>query len=421
MRQILADIARDYGTPCFVYWVDEVKHRIDALRRAFGGRFKISYAVKANPNPAILRRLWGCADLLDVSSGGELARAMDAGWPAELLSFTGPAKRDWELQKAADCRVGAVVLESIDEAARLNAIASRADRPQPVLIRIAPMKIPAGFGVNMAGKPCQFGIDEEDLDPAVDRIMRMSHLALRGFHIFAGTQCLRAEVIVRSYEGFAELFSRVCRNHDIVPEKLIFGSGLGIPYHDGDQPLDLAVIGNGVNPILDALRRDLRFAQTELVLETGRYLIGEAGLYLTRIISKKRSRGAEIRICDGGMNHHLGACGHLGTLIHHNYRMFKIEAENAATQSSSQRYDIFGPLCTSIDMLAHSAEFRDLDIGDVLAIRCSGAYGLTASPIHFISHEPPKEILIETAAGQLRIEDISQWHTHHGTDPANPA
>ncbi len=187
------------------------------------------------------------------------------------------------------------------------------------------------------------------------------------------------------------------RSANLRPAKLIFGSGLGIPYYERDRPLDLSLIAQRINPLLDALRCDGRFAQTEFLLETGRYLIGEAGLYLTRIVSRKHSRGAEIAICDGGMNHHAGACGHLGALLHRNYRMFKVGAANDA---ALRPHDLFGPLCTSIDQLAHAAPFPELRIGDVIAIRCSGAYGLTASPVGFISHPPPREIVAETVDGQ---------------------
>jgi len=404
MMRALSQVVERSGTPCFVYDFDQVRQRVAALREAFGGRLKISYAVKANPNPAILRRMRGLVVLLDISSAGELRSAINCGWPADLLGFTGPGKREFELTAAVEARIGAIIVESPREAGVINELAGRIGLRQKVLIRIAPAKIPPGFGVSMAGRPCQFGIDEEDLDAALPRIKAMKNLDIEGFHCFAGTQSLKADAIAGAWETYIALFRRFCNAHDITPTKLIFGSGLGIPYYEQDRPLDLSAVAQRVNPPLDALRAEQRFARTDFVLETGRYLVGEAGVYLTRIISAKHSRGTEIRICDGGMNHHLGAAGHLGTPIHRNYRMFKLGAQS---ERPTQNYDLFGPLCTSIDMLAHGVALPAVDVGDVIGIHCSGAYGPTASPSHFISHPPAREILVETVSGETRIEDVS--------------
>ena len=405
MQELLERIAREFGTPCFVYDFRDVVSRIETIRRAFGGRFQISYAMKCNPNPAIVRRLSEKIEWLDISSGGELALAGKNGWDPARMSFTGPAKRDAELALAVDARVGAIVLESTQEAERLDKLSAKARIVQPILIRIAPSKMPPGFGVHMAGKPSQFGIDEEEIGPAIKQIISLPHLRLCGFHIYAGTQCLREDVIVESYAAFISIFQRVCESHNICPEKLIFGSGLGIPYYEQDKSLNLAAIAQRVNPLLDDLRQQPAYSKTDLILETGRFLIGPAGFYLTSVVSTKRSRGTEIRICDGGMNHHLGACGHLGSVIHRNYRMFKLGAEDASGEQG--RYDLFGPLCTSIDMLGHGVLMSKLEMGDIIAICNSGAYGLTASPIHFISHPPAREILVGEGGSGETLQDIS--------------
>ncbi|MDY6992390.1 MAG: type III PLP-dependent enzyme [Pseudomonadota bacterium] len=414
MNELLIHIVNTYGTPVFVYQLDAVQTRIADAREIFGNRFSLSYAVKSNPNPTILQRLKNQVEILDISSGGELVKAIAVGWSPERLSFTGPGKHDAELQAAIEHRIGWVIIESVHEANRLNRFAEQAGIIQPILIRINPMKLPRGFGVNMAGKPSQFGIDEEEINQAIESIIQLRHLRLCGFHIYSGTQCLRSEAIVENYQIFIDIFSRVCETHQLKPEKLIFGSGLGIPYHENDQPIELKTIAEHINPALDVLRTQPRFAQTDFVLEVGRYFIGEAGLYLTRVINKKSSRGATICICDGGMNHHLGACGHLGSVIHRNYQMFKVINQETEQLATLQPYELFGPLCTSIDRLGHSVQFPGLNIGDTIAIRCSGAYGPTASPVYFISHEPPKEILVETINGVLNIQDIS--HIPHQVD-----
>jgi diaminopimelate decarboxylase len=192
----------------------------------------------------------------------------------------------------------------------------------------------------------------------------------------------------------------------VSPHRLIFGSGIGIPYFDTDTPVDLTVVAERTNPAVDALKRDSLFSGAELVLEMGRYLVGEAGVYLTRVVRMKRSRGVAIGICDGGMNHHLAAAGHLGTLIQRNYSMLKITGDDQA--SPEDAYTLVGPLCTTIDTLGRQVKFNGLAAGDVIGIRSSGAYGVSASPIHFISHPPPKEIILETDCGGLRMEDCSE-------------
>ena len=412
MNELLIRVAGDYGTPCFVYQMDVINQRIADLRTAFGNRFKISYAVKSNPNPVILQRLQDRVDMLDISSNGELIRARQAGWYAQQISFTGPGKQDSELQLAVNQQIGQIVVESVAEAQRLNTIAQQAGIKQPILVRISPLKIPPGFGINMAGKPNQFGIDEEDLDPALEIIKKLPFIRICGFHIYSGTQCLRAEAIIANFNNFIDIFQRVSQTHQIQPEKLIFGAGFGIPYHDGDQPLNLIAIANQINPAVDELQNATYFAQTHFILEIGRYLVGEAGLYLTRIINQKKSRGTNICICDGGMNHHLAACGHFGTIIPRNYRMFKVMTDQIQSTNLSQDYDLFGPLCSAIDRLGHHVKLPPLAIGDIIAIQSSGAYGLTASPLYFISHPLPQEILIETQAGQVKLEAISQ-STHY--------
>ena len=411
----LRTVAADYGTPCYVYFMDDVRERVARVRAAFGKRFQISYAVKSNPNPAILRRLRGVVDTLDVSSAGEVLRAVDADWNPARLSFTGPGKTQGELETSVAARIGEIIVESVDEAQLLNRVARSAGRTQRVIIRIAPNRVPRGFGLNMSGKPTPFGIDEEEIDAATQAIQDLSHVQLCGFHVYSGTQCLNADAIAENYAIFIEIFRRVCHRHGVTPERLIFGSGIGIPYYDSDAPVDLAVVGDTINPALDALKSESAFTATDLVLEMGRYLIGEAGVYVMRVIRKKRSRGVDICVCDGGMHHHLGAAGHLGNLIQRNYRMFKITDEH--DEDVEHTYNLVGPLCTTIDTLARQVKFPGLDAGDLIGIRCSGAYGVTASPIYFISHAPPKEIVVESVDGGLRVEDCSQFERSRATAP----
>jgi len=397
----LAEIARDHGTPAYVYSMDEIRDRVGAVRRALGDRLRVSYAVKANPHPALVARMNGLVDRLDVSSGGELALARDLGWDPRAISFTGPAKREDELRAAVE-GVGEVVLESLEEAAALDRLA--VDGPVAVCLRIAPDELPRGFGVRMAGRPTRFGFDEADLPEAIETVGTLPGLDLVGFHAYPGTQCLDAEAVAENFAIMADVFRRATEMAALESPRLIFGAGFGIPYHDGDPDLDLAAAGNRVGSILDDLRAGARFGGSEMILELGRYLTGEAGVYLTRVVRVKRSRGTDIAILDGGMHHHLAASGKLGSVIPRAYRIEKVDGD---LDAEVRPYDLAGPLCTSVDTLGHGVRLPTLATGDLLAVLSSGAYGPTASPTGFIRHPLPREILTETRDDEIHVLDVT--------------
>lgn len=399
---VLHDAAASFGTPCFVYLTDAIEARAARLRQAFGGRFALSFAAKSNPNPAVLALLKDHAEYLDVSSIGELRLAARAGWDAARASFTGPGKRDYELREAIAAGVGELIVESVREAAAVDRIARALGRVQDVLVRLAPARVPKGFGDHMAGRPTPFGIDVEQIDEDLPAILGMRGVRVTGLHIYSGTQCLRAPAICENYAIFLGIFRDVCYRYDLKPDKLVFGSGLGIPYHDEDTALDLDAVADGIAAELDLLKRQPRFAGTQLVLELGRYLVGEAGFFLTRVTAIKQSRGSRIGICDGGMNNHLPASGHFGMVMHRNYTMHRVGGGGGAPE----KIDLVGPLCTSIDRLAIGAMLPRVEEGDLIAVHNSGAYGLTASPIHFISHAPPREIIVDAGGARDVSRDL---------------
>lgn len=379
-----------FPTPLYVYFTRQIEDRIALLRESFGHRFALSFAVKSNPNPALLNWLNGRIEHLDISSSGELRLALRAGWDPAQISFTGPAKRECELREAISAGIGLLIVESLREARLASAIAMQIGRQQRMLVRIAPDHVPKGFGDQMAGRPSAFGIDIEVAGDAICEILSLPGLTLKGLHVYSGTQCLKPEAIAENFRSFFSIFNSLCSYHDLFPENLIFGSGLGVAYHDQDTPLVLDQVADLIIPDLDAFRETPANADAELVLELGRYLLGEAGYFLTRVIAIKESRGTRIAICDGGMNNHLPAAGLFGMAMRRNYSMHKVGGTGPA-----EKVDIVGPLCTSIDRLASGIELPHLEEGDVIAVHNSGAYGLTASPLHFISHAPPAELLID--------------------------
>ncbi|GLK42578.1 MULTISPECIES: type III PLP-dependent enzyme [Novosphingobium] len=412
----LAAAAEQFGTPSFVYFTEAIAERIAALRHAFDDQLALSFAVKCNPNPALLKWMVGRVDLLDVSSIGEFRLALQAGWAPALVSFTGPGKREFEIREAVLGGVGLLVLESLREAGIADEVARAAGRVQPVLLRIAPDSVPRGFGDQMAGRPSPFGVDLPDARDALEQIVAMPGLRLAGLHIYSGTQCLKPDAIVENYRGFLSIFTDLCEAVDLTPESLVLGSGLGVPYHDGDTPLPLDAVASAILPDIARFREDPRFAGARLKLELGRYLVAEAGYFLVRVISLKQSRGVSIAICDGGMNNHLPASGHFGMVIRRNYKMHRVGGQSAI-DSDTGIYDVTGPLCTSIDRLGGGVTLASLSEGDVIAIHNSGAYGLTASPIHFIGHAPPAELMVIDGA----LHDVSRFFEATTAWPGEPS
>lgn len=404
-RERLLEAARRFGTPLYAYDLDLAVERARLLGPLFGGRFRISYAIKANPNAALLDALAPCVATFDASSFAEVRRGMAAGMPAARISFSGPAKRPAEISAAVAASVGELVIESLSEARAASAYALALGRRQPVLVRINPARLPKGFGASMSAGPSQFGIDEEHLGEALPAIADLPGLDLAGFHIYSGTNCLDAAAIAENFAIFAELFRRAQALSGIAPRTLIFGAGFGVPYLPIDQELDHAALPAMVNPLLDGLRAEPAFAQTAFTLELGRWIVGPAGWLLTSVVSAKRSRGVEVRACDAGFNNHLAACGMMGAVIQRAWRF-----ENLSNPDGPPgRFMLVGPLCTTIDRLARDVELAEVRVGDVLAIAQSGAYGLTASPVKFISHPEPREAVWQ--GGDWR--DASETRLNH--------
>ena len=401
---VLARVAGRVATPCFLYLIDDILARGAALRAAFDGRVALSYAVKANPNRALLSRLLEVVDGLDASSAGEVDRAIGAGCPPDRVSFSGPGKSERELRHAvtSGCRL---VVESEAELRSLQNLARQAGRRPGVLIRISPSRLPRAFGLGLAGRPSQFGIDEEVIDDVLSRRAEWPDLDVVGFHIFSGSNCLSEDALDENFGIQSELFQHCAERLDDPIRTLVFGAGFGIPYHPDQEPLALERLAPRLMARMDRLGEHPRLRSTARVLELGRFLVGPPGYFLTRVIATKSSRGTEFRICDGGFNAHLAACGMMGTVIRRNWRMWKVGADD---ETPDAEYTIVGPLCTSFDTLAMKIQLPVLEVGDLVAVGASGAYGPSASPNRFISHPQPHEYFVtERPPSEPRIEDIS--------------
>jgi diaminopimelate decarboxylase len=337
--------------------------------------------------PDVVRYLAGLVDGLDVASGGELGVALASGMDPAEISFAGPGKTDAEL--AAATAAGIVVnLESEGEMERLAAIASKSGARPRVAVRVNPDFELKSSGMRMGGGPKQFGVDAERVPEMLARIGTLD-LDFRGFHIFSGSQNLRAEAITEAQEKTLELAAKLAADAPAPVRLLNIGGGFGIPYFPGEQALDVAAVGSNLARLLDGLGNRLR--EAKIVIELGRYLVGEAGVYVCRVIDRKISRGQVFLVTDGGLHHHLAASGNFGQVIRKNY---PVAVGNRMRGDLREIASVVGPLCTPLDLLGDGMEMARADVGDLIVVFQSGAYGLTASPTAFLSHPAPAEILV---------------------------
>jgi len=375
-------------TPAYVYDRGAIAERVRAVRAAIPKGFELHYAVKANPMQDVVAHLAGLVDGLDVASGGELEVALASKRIApDDISFAGPGKSGTELEAAV--RAGVLVnVESPTELARLARIGrDRGVRPR-VALRVNPDFELKTSGMKMAGGPKQFGIDAEQV-PAVLAGADMRAVAFEGFHIFAGSQNLRADAIQEAQSKSLDLAIELARHAPAPVRVLNLGGGFGIPYFPREQALDLEAVGVGMRAIAE--RAASALSGTQLVIELGRYLVGEAGLYVCRVVDRKVSRGHVFLVTDGGLHHHLAASGNFGQVVRKNY---PVVVANRVHGGERETASVVGPLCTPLDLLASSMDLARGDVGDLIAVFQSGAYGLSASPLGFLSHAPPAEVLV---------------------------
>lgn len=370
------------STPAFVYDMAMVEARIARFRAAFAG-IDLHYAAKANPFPPLLTAMAPLVDGFDIASSGELALVESLGKP---VSFAGPGKRDAELAAAITAGV-TINLESEGEAERALAIADRLGTKPHLAVRVNPEFELRGSGMRMGGRASPFGVDAERVPALVKRLIAAG-AAWRGFHIFAGSQALDPQAIIESQAHTLDLAARLSDRAGAAPPAVNLGGGFGIPYFPGETALAVEEVGTALNERL-AVVPDALFA-TRFAIELGRWLVGEAGIYLTRVVDRKQSRGETFLVCDGGLNHQLAATGNLGTVVRRNY---PIAVATAPASAQTETVSVVGPLCTPLDRLADQVDLPVAQPGDVIAVFMAGAYGLSASPFEFLGHPRPPQIL----------------------------
>ena len=374
-------------TPFYAYERAALLERVASLRAALPAGVQLHYAMKANPMPAVVQLLAGLVDGIDVASGGELKIALDTTIAAARISFAGPAKSDAELS----CAVAAGVLLNLESEQEMERVAVTGERlgvSPRVALRVNPDFELKHAGMKMGGGARQFGVDAERI-PAMLRRAGQLGLDFLGFHIFSGSQNLNAAAIAESQRKSVELALRLAP-HAPGPMRLLnIGGGLGVPYFPGERELDVASVGEELGATLKNLQRGA--PGCKLALELGRYLVGEAGIYVCRVLERKISRDQVFLITDGGLHHHLAASGNFGQVLRKNY---PVVIGNKVSGDAREMVSVVGPLCTPLDLLAERMELARADAGDLVVVFQSGAYGLTASPTAFLGHPAPLEVLV---------------------------
>lgn len=379
-------IARAGGAPAFVYDFSIVAARVQRFREAFGPQIALHYAIKANPMPELVAAIAPLVDGLDVASAGELVKAREA-MDAAHISFAGPGKRDADLECAI--REGVTInLESDREASRAFAIGHRIGFTPRLAVRVNPDFELRGSGMKMGGRASPFGVDASEAAALVRRVLSEG-AEWRGFHIFAGSQALDSDAIIETQAQTLALAARLADEAEASPSLVNLGGGFGIPYFANDLHVDIERVGETLAHTM--LKRPDSLADSKFAIELGRWLVGESGVYLTRIVDRKTSQGETFLVVDGGLHHQLAASGNFGTVVRRNY---PVAVAGAMGEAAVETVSVVGCLCTPLDRLADRVALPQAEVGEVIALFLAGAYGRTASPEAFLGHPAPKELLI---------------------------
>lgn len=379
--------ARVGQTPFYAYDRALLRARVAALRAALPAAIQLHYALKANPMPALVGFMAGLVDGLDVASAGELKVALDAGADPRTVSLAGPGKRDAELRQAVAARV-LINLESFREVDVLRAVSDELGVAARVAVRVNPDFELKGSGMKMSGGPKPFGVDAEQVPALLARIAQAG-LDFEGFHLYTGSQNLRAQALCEAQNQSYELALRLAQAAPQPVRSLNLGGGFGIPYFPGETRLDLAPLGDNLARLVQRAQTEL--PQAALVLELGRYLVGEAGVYVARVLDRKVSRGQVFLVTDGGLHHHLAASGNFGQVVRKNY---PVTIGNRLNNPEQEVVSVVGPLCTPLDLMADRMRLPQARVGDWVVVFQSGAYGASASPQGFLGHPACVEVLV---------------------------
>lgn len=392
--QNVQSIVEEAGaTPLFIYSREYLTQKMNELRAVMPQSLDIHYAMKANSFKPVLEHMRDIVDGFDLASGGEMDLAIAAGVDPALMSFAGPGKRDCELEKAIAAGV-TLNVESPSEADRVIAIAERLGIKAKAALRVNPSFDLKGSGMKMGGGAKQFGMDEDLIAPTASKIIASGNI-WKGFHIYAGSQSLSADAIIETQRQTFALADILAQQIGEPPQRVNLGGGFGIPYFPKEETLDIAKVGTALAQQMSNLPDMLK--DTKFCIELGRYLVGEAGIYVTNIVDRKMSHGETFLVVDGGLHHQLAASGNFGTVIRRNYpiaNIHKFMPSGQYDEAVDEVVSVVGCLCTPLDMLGDKILLPKLAVGDSVALFCAGAYGASASPENFLGHGKAIELLV---------------------------
>ena len=388
-----AALAESFGTPFYVYDLDLIGRRVDALRGILPRGFRIAFAVKANPSLAVVAHLRRCGVGADVASGGELETVLRAGFDPSVITMTGPGKRDEELGAAVAAGIGVLTVESPGELRRLEAIAATAGRRQPILLRLAVSEGARLETVRLiSGAEGKFGMPLETLLETARAAASSPHVELLGVHAFGASNLRDAEQLAGHVAELVEVGRRMAEETGTPLRVVDAGGGLGIPYADGERPLDLARLGRRLTEFRE--RWDAQgLSEMEVVIEPGRFLVGPVGAYVARVVDVKGPDAAPVAILDGGVNHLVRPA-----LVRSEHRLAVLSTDPVR---ALVRTTVAGPLCTGLDVFTTGAMLPRPRVGALVAVLDAGAYGFTESMPYFLSHPSAAEVAAKGGRAQL--------------------
>ncbi len=386
----VSQIAREHGTPFYLYHGEMISERVRRVREALGT--EVSYSVKANPSLGVCQLIARERQAgAEVASSGELAVARAAGFEPEDIVFAGPGKTDEELRMVVEEGIFADNVESLNEIDRLATIAGSMGRRIGVGLRINPATQLMGSQMRMGGTVGQFGIDQSELEEAVRKTLSHPELVLRGIHVYTATQVFDVEPLLEHCRNILEIALATADHAGRPLEMIDFGGGFGVPYFEKMVEFDLGSFGEGFRQLLASYRSDPRLAGCRFLFELGRYLVADAGVYVTRVVDVKQMREKTFVVTDGGMNHHLTATGNMGQVFRKSYPLLNLTRMSGVPEEGVA---VAGPCCTPLDMFGSNILLADPEVGDLIGVFYSGAYGFSASNLGFLSHPAPAEVLL---------------------------
>ncbi len=384
-----------YGTPLYVYDAAMLVENYRIVCQALP-QFEVFYALKANPSLALCALFHKQGAGAELASGGELKLALKAGFPPAKIVFAGPAKTDAELAQVVEAGIASVNVESFAELARLEAVAQKLGKRVNVSLRINTKQSDVSTPEVMVGAASRFGIDEEKVLDELDRLQGLDYVHLSGIHVYTASQILEVEAVIRNLVRTLTFASTLVEQTAIPMARIVFGGGFGVPYAPDVPVLDMARLSTRVEETL-AENTAKQFANvlhnTRLIVELGRYLVARAGVFLTRVVDVKHSRGKQFVATDGGMNHFFRP-----VLMNLNHPTFIV---NKLGMPETETVNIGGPLCTPIDIIANEVRVPAVEAGDLVGFFNAGAYGFSMSLLDFLAHPRPAEVLIQDAEPYL--------------------